>query len=179
MAAAERLCCDVKIIPVIESERGEVLDIGRKTRIISPAISRALNIRDKGCCRFPGCTHTQHLQGHHIQHWAHGGKTSLDNLVSLCWHHHHLVHEGGFGCGTVKNSRRTGVHIVFRKPDGVIISDAFRLTAVSSELEQQQPDLGIHSTTCTAKDGGSVLDVDLVLCGLNGVKRPKQDSGPQ
>ncbi len=62
--------------------------------------------------------------------------------------------------------------MVFRKPDGVVISDAFKLVAVSSDLEQQQPDLGIHSTTCTAKDGGSVLDVDLVLCGLDAVKRP-------
>ncbi len=171
MAAAERLCCDAKIIPVIESERGEVLDIGRKTRIIPPAISRALNIRDKGCCRFPGCTHTQHLQGHHIQHWAHGGKTSLDNLVSLCWHHHHLVHEGGFGCAVVKSVGRKGMHIVFRKPDGLIISDAFKLTAVSNDLEQQQPDLDIHGTTCTAKDGSSVLDVDLVLYGLDLAKR--------
>jgi len=59
---------------------------------------RALRVRDKGC-RFPGCTNTRFVDGHHIQHWADGGETNLDNLVMLCRHHHHLVHEGGFVCG--------------------------------------------------------------------------------
>jgi hypothetical protein len=58
---------------------------------------RALGARDGGC-RFPGCTNTRFVDGHHIKHWADGGETSLDNLVLLCRHHHHLVHEGGFGC---------------------------------------------------------------------------------
>lgn len=25
-----------------------------------------------------------------------GGPTELSNLALLCWHHHHLVHEGGW-----------------------------------------------------------------------------------
>ena len=58
---------------------------------------RALRVRDNGC-RFPGCTNTRFVDGHHIKHWADGGETSLDNLVMLCRHHHHLVHEGGFDC---------------------------------------------------------------------------------
>ena len=58
---------------------------------------RALGIRDGGC-RFPGCTNNRFVDGHHIKHWADGGDTSLDNLVLLCRHHHHLVHEGGFDC---------------------------------------------------------------------------------
>ena len=31
-----------------------------------------------------------------MHHWAHGGRTSLDNLVLLCGFHHRLLHEGGF-----------------------------------------------------------------------------------
>ena len=50
--------------------------------------------RDRGCCRFPGCPNTRYLDGHHIQHWAHGGETKLSNLVSLCRFHHRQVHEG-------------------------------------------------------------------------------------
>ena len=33
---------------------------------------RALVVRDGGC-RFPGCTHTRFVDGHHIEHWADGG----------------------------------------------------------------------------------------------------------
>jgi hypothetical protein len=91
---ARRLACDCSLVPIVESEDGEPLNVGRKTRSIPPAIQRALNARDHGCCRFPGCSNTRYLDGHHIQHWAHGGETKLSNLVSLCRFHHRQVHEG-------------------------------------------------------------------------------------
>jgi hypothetical protein len=25
------------------------------------------------------------LEGHHVQHWADGGETKLENLLHLCW----------------------------------------------------------------------------------------------
>jgi len=49
---ARRLACDASLITVTENERGEPLDVGRKTRSIPPAIRRALKSRDSGC-RFP------------------------------------------------------------------------------------------------------------------------------
>ena len=73
---------------------GHVLDVGRKTRTIPPAIRRALSARDTRC-RFPGCS-ARRCDAHHIDHWVDGGATSLDNLVLLCRRHHRLVHEGGF-----------------------------------------------------------------------------------
>jgi hypothetical protein len=84
-------------VNIKEDENGEPLSIGRRSRSIPPAMRRALRNRDGGC-RFPGCTNTKFVDGHHIKHWADGGETSLDNLVLLCRHHHHLVHEGGFAC---------------------------------------------------------------------------------
>ena len=33
---------------------------------------------------------------HHLEHWADGGATALDNLVLLCRRHHRKVHEGGW-----------------------------------------------------------------------------------
>ncbi len=90
-----RLACDASIVPIIESGHGEPLAIGRKTRVISSAMHRALKRRDGGC-RFPGCTNTRFVDAHHIHHWADGGETRLDNLVFLCRHHHRLIHEGGF-----------------------------------------------------------------------------------
>ncbi len=73
---------------------GSVLDVGRRTRAIPPALRRALQARDHGC-RFPGCG-VRHAQGHHLHHWANGGPTRLDNLVLLCRRHHGAVHEEGY-----------------------------------------------------------------------------------
>lgn len=94
---SRRVCCDSTVIRAAENESGEPLAIGRRSRSIPPAIRRALRLRDGGC-RFPGCTNTRFVDGHHIVHWADNGETSLDNLILLCRHHHHLVHEGGFTC---------------------------------------------------------------------------------
>ena len=80
---------------ILESSEGEPLNVGRKTRVILPALRRALKRRDGGC-RFPGCTHTRFVDGHHIIHWADGGETSMSNVVSLCRYQHRLVHEGGY-----------------------------------------------------------------------------------
>jgi 5-methylcytosine-specific restriction endonuclease McrA len=92
---ARRLACDASRVCVHEDPDGNVLDIGRRSRQIPPAIARALRLRDRGC-RFPGCTQRRFVDGHHIVHWADGGPTSLDNLVLLCRHHHRAVHEEGF-----------------------------------------------------------------------------------
>jgi hypothetical protein len=91
---ARRLGCDASVVLLVENENGEPLNVGRKTRSIPPALRRALRSRDRGC-RFPGCTHTRFVDGHHIRHWAEGGETKLSNLVSLCRFHHRQVHEGG------------------------------------------------------------------------------------
>jgi hypothetical protein len=90
-----RLTCDAGLVPATLDHDRNVLDIGRRTRSIPPAIRRALWIRDRQC-RFPGCASTRFLHGHHLAHWFHGGETSLDNLIFLCSFHHRLVHEGGF-----------------------------------------------------------------------------------
>ena len=81
-------------MPLLE-RAGRPLSVGRKTRSVPPALRRALASRDRGC-RFPGCTNHRTVDAHHIQHWANGGATSLDNLVQLCRHHHRLLHEGGY-----------------------------------------------------------------------------------
>jgi Domain of unknown function (DUF222)/HNH endonuclease len=109
---ARRLACDSALVGIVDDDDGEPLNVGRKTRAISPALRRALKARDRGC-RFPGCTHTRFTQGHHVEHWANGGETKLSNLITLCHFHHHLVHEGGFGVERTDD----GLY-VFTKPDG-------------------------------------------------------------
>jgi hypothetical protein len=105
-----RVACDCGLVAVAGD--GAQLNIGRRARSIPPAIRRALALRDRGC-RFPGCTHTRFLHGHHIQHWLAGGETSVNNLALLCTFHHHLVHEGGW---TV--ARGLDGELTFTAPDG-------------------------------------------------------------
>ena len=90
-----RLCCDGALVPVIDDVNRKPLHVGRKHRVVQPALRRALLVRDE-CCRFPGCTHEKWLDAHHVVHWADGGETSLDNTLLLCSRHHRLLHEGGF-----------------------------------------------------------------------------------
>jgi hypothetical protein len=90
-----RIACDSGLLAQEGHAELSTLSIGRRSRSIPPAIRRALRVRDRGC-RFPGCTHDRFVHGHHIQHWLHGGETSVDNLIQLCTRHHHLVHEGGW-----------------------------------------------------------------------------------
>ncbi|MGH2926298.1 MAG: DUF222 domain-containing protein [Solirubrobacterales bacterium] len=119
--AARRLGCDASLVS-IASAGGEALSVGRRTRSIPPHIRRALEARDKGC-RFPGCENRRWVDGHHIEHWAKGGETSLDNLVLLCRHHHRLLHEGGY---SVKRRAADG-RLDFRRPDGHAIPVSPRL----------------------------------------------------
>lgn len=90
-----RLCCDSGLVVVTKNKNGDPLNVSRKHRVVQPPLRRALIARDK-CCRFPGCTHDRWLDAHHVEHWADGGETSLDNTVLLCSQHHRLLHEGGF-----------------------------------------------------------------------------------
>ena len=53
-ATAQRLACDAATVEMQHGPDGQVLDVGRKTRTISPALRRALAARDRQC-RFPGC----------------------------------------------------------------------------------------------------------------------------
>jgi hypothetical protein len=55
-----RLCCDGAIVPVTEDEDGNPLSVGRKHRIVQPALRRALDARDKHCT-YPGCSHDKWL----------------------------------------------------------------------------------------------------------------------
>jgi hypothetical protein len=91
-----RLACDAGIITVKEDERGNVLDVGRKTRTLPSAVQRALHVKFGGTCCFPGCTNTRFIEGHHIESWLDGGETKMGNLCPLCSFHHRFVHEGGW-----------------------------------------------------------------------------------
>jgi hypothetical protein len=130
LETVRRLCCDGSVVPVITNQ-GEPLAIGRKQRTIPTAVRRALLVRDKACS-FPGCTHTQWLDAHHIRHWAEGGETNLENLILLCTHHHRLLHEGGFKLHATRDAK-----LRFTRSDGRPI-EAHQYTTLS-EVKESAP----------------------------------------
>ncbi len=107
-----RLCCDSPIVTLVERAVAKgaprVVEVGRMARGTSPRLRRLLEEHDPSC-RFPGCLNRYWVDAHHIEHWADGGETKLENLVLTCRRHHRLVHEGGFS--------------VEQTPDGPIFYD--------------------------------------------------------
>jgi hypothetical protein len=121
---ARRLACDAKVMVSADGPNGQSLNLGRARRDPSDAQRIEIRRRDKGC-RFPGCTHTEFTDVHHVAHWTSGGATDMSNLVELCDQHHRFVHEMGW-----KLSGDANVELTFRSPTGRLTtstpSPAFR-----------------------------------------------------
>lgn len=96
IAPAHRISCDARCQEVFHDRRGVVIGVGRTTRVVPQWLRRVVRGRDHRC-RFPACNRTRLLHIHHIRHWSKGGPTDLSNLITLCAHHHRLVHEYGWG----------------------------------------------------------------------------------
>ena len=156
-----RIACDAGIVGLIEGAGGEVMDVGRKTRAIPPAIRRALKARDKGC-RFPGCTHERWVDAHHIDHWADGGATALSNLLLLCRFHHRLVHEGGVVIQTLDDGA-----LRFVRPDGRSFEEhpARRREYCWSDLVESHGEAGldIDADTAATQWRGERMDYQMAL----------------
>ena len=91
----QRLACDGTLSRVLKAD-SMVVDVGRATRAVSPAQWRALKARHTSCC-FPGCDRPINWTSpHHVEFWSRNGHSNLRNLLPLCYHHHRLVHEGGW-----------------------------------------------------------------------------------
>lgn len=141
----ERLTCDAALVEIERDADGTPLDIGRRTRTISPALRRALVSRDAGC-RFPGCDRTR-TDGHHIVPWSKGGATSLGNLVSLCRRHHRLVHEGGW-------------RIELREGNEILFYDSLDRLSEPSRLRSAVSDATIEQMVLDLADHGIRIDAD-------------------
>jgi hypothetical protein len=158
-----RVACDCGLVAVHHD--GQSLDIGRRSRSIPPAIRRALRLRDRGCA-FPGCTHTRFVHAHHVEHWLHGGSTSLENLVQLCSFHHHLVHEGGWEV----SADGEGV-FSFYPPMGGALAPVPQSEAVGDAVAwlrewTRNNGLDIDSQTSFPLGDGKSPNYDIAVCAL-------------
>jgi hypothetical protein len=81
---------------ITDPTSGELLDIGRKSYRPSQHLVDFLIARDR-TCRFPGCRYPAHRSDiDHVTPWDDGGKTTPENLGSLCRRHHRLKTHGGW-----------------------------------------------------------------------------------
>lgn len=92
--SVRQLACDASITRVVFGPDSEVLDVGRKTRVIPAGLRRGVVARDRHCVA-PRCGRSSKwCDVHHVIFWADGGETVIDNLVLLCRYHHTQVHLG-------------------------------------------------------------------------------------
>lgn len=88
-----RLACEAEIIPVVLGSAGEVVDQGRRVRLVTPGQRVSLAQRDQGCT-IPGCTvPATWCDAHHVVWWSRGGRSDLLNYALLCPRHHTWVHD--------------------------------------------------------------------------------------
>jgi Domain of unknown function (DUF222)/HNH endonuclease len=143
------LSCDSDVVTIAERE-GLPIDVGRVRRVIPPRLRLALQARDQGC-RFPGCSvPAGRAEGHHIKHWADGGRTDLANLVSLCRFHHRQHHHGNF-----KVRVADGGDIRFETKDGDPLPP---LTPKPTDVPLPDPSSDVTDAAPRALSGGERCD---------------------
>ena len=174
--ASQRLACDAGRVLMRHDADGNITEVGARTRTIPPALRRALQHRDQGC-RFPGCG-SRFGQGHHIRHWAHGGPTTLSNLMMLCRRHHCAVHEEGF-----QVARQPSGELRFRTPQGWTLPTVPKPTpapaAAAENLMAKNAALGLHIDGRTSMPSwlGERLDLDWAISVLHPIaSRPSRMS---
>jgi hypothetical protein len=111
-ATLRRLACDARIQLALEDPERGAIGVGRTTRTIPGWMRRVITSRDGGC-RFPRCHRRRWVHVHHIVHWADGGPTDVDNLITLCGFHHRLLHSAGWAISGDPQG-----DVEFIRPDG-------------------------------------------------------------
>jgi HNH endonuclease/Domain of unknown function (DUF222) len=103
--ALEEIFCRGNVDLIGLTGNGKPLDLGRRSRTVGRKLRRHVLHRD-GQCTVEGCSSRYRLEVHHVIPWSGGGRTDVDNLITLCWFHHHVsVHRDGLHIHRVGTSR--------------------------------------------------------------------------
>jgi hypothetical protein len=114
-ARARRVAGDADPTRLARDPDGHPLDVGRAVRLVTPAIRKTVEARDRHCV-FTGCSApTWWREVHHVIAWACGGPTSLANSGLLCERHHTQAHHG------FRIERDATGHWHTYRPDGIEI----------------------------------------------------------
>lgn len=81
-------------VSLIETDGVDVRRVVRLGRRRPPEVDDALLVRDRSCV-VPGCGSTWRLEAHHTVPFAESGRTTLDELATLCHRHHDLITHHG------------------------------------------------------------------------------------
>jgi hypothetical protein len=166
---AQMIACASTWSWMLHDSAGKLLDLGRRRRRPNAALRRAARERDKCRCRFPGCE-SRRVDLHHIQYWSNGGRTTLDNLVSLCKYHHLLVHDRGYLIAASRDGTFT-----FHRPDGTAIPPSPALPHPDGSI-QDWHDADITPETIIPPWYGERLDLDhaIYVCFANAANQADQ-----
>jgi hypothetical protein len=116
VAAVRKLLCEATVFPLVLGGDGRVLDHGAGRRLASPEQRRALRAMYRSCA-WPGCAvRFSSCHVHHTVPFAWNERTVLDELVPVCSHHHHQIHDLGWHLAV--DGERT---VTIRGPDGRIV----------------------------------------------------------
>jgi hypothetical protein len=174
ISTAQMIACSAAWSWMLHDSAGKLLDLGRRRRRPNAALRRAARERDKCRCRFPGCE-SRRVDLHHIQYWSHGGRTKLDNLISLCRYHHMLVHDRGYLIAAARDGTFT-----FYRPDGTAIPSCPPLPQPDGTIEALH-DADVTPDTIVPPRYGERLDLDhaIYICFANAANQASQrDNSP-
>jgi Domain of unknown function (DUF222)/HNH endonuclease len=162
VSTAQMIVCSSSLSWMLHDSAGKLLDLGRRRRRPNAALRRAARERDTCRCRFPGCE-SRRVDLHHIQYWSNGGRTKLDNLVSLCKYHHRLVHERGYLIAAARDGT-----FAFYRPDGTAVAASPPLPQPGGAIEDCH-DADITPETIIPPWYGERLDLDhaIYVCFAN------------
>jgi hypothetical protein len=173
VTTAQMIACSASWSWMLHDSAGKLLDLGRRRRRPNAALRRAARDRDTCRCRFPGCE-SRRIDLHHIQYWSNGGRTTLDNLVSLCKYHHMLVHDRGYLIAAARDGTFT-----FYRTDGTMIPVSPPLPSASGTIEDWH-DADITPETIIPPWYGERLDLDhaIYVCFANAANAANQARQP-
>jgi Domain of unknown function (DUF222)/HNH endonuclease len=156
VTTAQMIACSATLSWMRHDDAGQLLDLGRRRRRPNAALRRAARERDTCRCRFPGCE-SRRVDLHHIQYWSNGGRTKLDNLVSLCKYHHMLVHDRGYLIAAARDGT-----FAFYRPDGTAIPSSPPLPQADGMIDDRH-DADITAETIIPPWYGERLDLDYAI----------------
>ena len=114
VSTLRRFLCEAVVKAVFVEPDGSVRRMA-EVRTPNRAQRRALEAI-YATCAHPECqVPVTRCKVHHIIWYSKRGPTLLDNMVPLCEHHHHMVHEGGWGITMALDRTITWI-----RPDGTV-----------------------------------------------------------